>query len=244
MIEEYVPHDQRHDGFNECFLDQRFGKWNNFIEPLAENSIPFPIRQPRHLLHTSVIVSQVVTQELVHLKFSRRLYLLLLHTYHNIHRRRCMNNHQFRRTADRLLRYNNFCEAVERLYQKNQNSTDLSQLTPILNRLFVLSLARVINSSWQQFAVAISSLTFSFSRNFHSYFFFFVFNVKGLTVTNSTLIACGRSLTFGTIWHCTQFSWLRFTGAIRHILSVCSSHLFSNLHFNGISSVNVNFKST
>ena len=44
MIEEYVPHDQRHDDFCERFLEQRIGKLNSFTEPLAANPIPFPSR--------------------------------------------------------------------------------------------------------------------------------------------------------------------------------------------------------
>ena len=44
MIEENVPHDQRHDDVYERFLEQRIGKLNSFTEPLAENPVPFPIR--------------------------------------------------------------------------------------------------------------------------------------------------------------------------------------------------------
>ena len=44
MIEEYVPHDQRHDDFYERFLEQRIGKLNSFTEPLAADPIPLPIR--------------------------------------------------------------------------------------------------------------------------------------------------------------------------------------------------------
>ena len=44
MIEEYVPHDQRHDDFYERFLEQRIGKLNSFTVPPAEDTIPFPIR--------------------------------------------------------------------------------------------------------------------------------------------------------------------------------------------------------
>ena len=44
MIEECVPHDQRHDDFFERFLEQRIGKLNSFTEPLAAGLIPFPIR--------------------------------------------------------------------------------------------------------------------------------------------------------------------------------------------------------
>ena len=44
MIEEYIPHDQRHDDFYERFLQQRIGKLNNFTASPAEDTIPFPIR--------------------------------------------------------------------------------------------------------------------------------------------------------------------------------------------------------
>ena len=44
MIEEYVPHGQRHNNFYERFLEQRIGKLNSFTEPLAETSFPFLIR--------------------------------------------------------------------------------------------------------------------------------------------------------------------------------------------------------
>ena len=38
MIEEYVPHDQRHDDFYERSLEQRTGKMNSFTEPLAADA--------------------------------------------------------------------------------------------------------------------------------------------------------------------------------------------------------------
>ena len=44
MIEENVPHDQRHDDFYERFLEQRIGKLNSFTVPPAEAPAPFPIR--------------------------------------------------------------------------------------------------------------------------------------------------------------------------------------------------------
>ena len=44
MIEENVPHDQRHDDFYERFLEQRIGKVNSFTKPLTADPIPFPIR--------------------------------------------------------------------------------------------------------------------------------------------------------------------------------------------------------
>ena len=44
MIDEYVPHDQRHDDFFERFLEQRNGKLNRFTEPLPADPVPFPIR--------------------------------------------------------------------------------------------------------------------------------------------------------------------------------------------------------
>ena len=45
MIEEHVPDYQRNDDdFYERFLEQRIGKLNIFTEPLAEDTIPFPIR--------------------------------------------------------------------------------------------------------------------------------------------------------------------------------------------------------
>ena len=44
MIEEYIPHDQRHDDFYERFLEQRIGKLNSFPVPLAEDTVPFPFR--------------------------------------------------------------------------------------------------------------------------------------------------------------------------------------------------------
>ena len=44
MIDEYVPHDQRHDDFYERFLEKRIGKLNIFTEPTAADPIPFLIR--------------------------------------------------------------------------------------------------------------------------------------------------------------------------------------------------------
>ena len=53
MIEEYIPHDQRHNDFYELFLEQRIGKLNSFTAPPAEDTIPFPIRP----LPTSPVVT-------------------------------------------------------------------------------------------------------------------------------------------------------------------------------------------
>ena len=44
IIEENIPHDQRHDDFYDRFLEQRIGKLNSFTVPPAEDTIPFPIR--------------------------------------------------------------------------------------------------------------------------------------------------------------------------------------------------------
>ena len=44
MIEEYVPHDQRHDDFYERLLEERIGKMNSFTELLEEDPIPFPTK--------------------------------------------------------------------------------------------------------------------------------------------------------------------------------------------------------
>ena len=44
MIDEYVPHDRRHDVFYERLSEQTIGKLNNFTEPLAADPILFPIR--------------------------------------------------------------------------------------------------------------------------------------------------------------------------------------------------------
>ena len=44
MIEEFIPHDQRHEDFYEQFLEQRTGNLNRFTESLAEDSNPFPTR--------------------------------------------------------------------------------------------------------------------------------------------------------------------------------------------------------
>ena len=91
MIEEYVPHDKRHDDFYDWFMEQKIGKLNSFTEPLATDPIPFPIRlylRLRQSLNTNVIASLAVTQELAHLKFFRQPYPLHLNNYHNIQKRR------------------------------------------------------------------------------------------------------------------------------------------------------------
>ena len=137
----------------------------NHLQKIPFHSQQDHFLQFRQSLHTSVIVSPAVTLEMVHFKFSRRFYLLQLNTQHNIHRRRWMNNHQFRLQPDRLLRFNIFCGNFESLNQKNQSTTDISQTTTVFNRFFVLSFARVENSDRQQFAVTIFSLTFSLYRN-------------------------------------------------------------------------------
>ena len=40
VIEEFVPHDQRHYDFYERFLEPRIGNLNSFTEPLTEDSFP------------------------------------------------------------------------------------------------------------------------------------------------------------------------------------------------------------
>ena len=52
-IEEYVPQDQRHIDLYERFLEQKIGKLNSFTEPLAEDTVPFPIR----LLRTAPVIT-------------------------------------------------------------------------------------------------------------------------------------------------------------------------------------------
>ena len=165
--------------------------------------------------------------------FSRQPYPLHLNTNHKIHRRRRMNNRQFRLQPDRSLRYNNFCGTLEKSKQKNQSTTNLSQTTPILNLLFVPSLARVINSNRRQFVVA-QFLPKFLVRTILKVFSVSTFSTKCLNVTCFTLTASGRLLFLGQTWHSTQYTFLRFIGVTQRTSSACLSQLAYNLHFNGI----------
>ena len=190
-----------------------------------------------------MIVSPAVIQKLIHLKFSRQPYSLNSSTYHTIHWRRRVKSRQLRLQPDGLLRYNKFCGTVDSLKQKNASTMDLSQTTSVLNRFFVPSLVRVLVNNRQQFVV-FASILFRPKLTYLSDFSLFIFFAKWGNVTNSTLTASGWTFTFGPIWHMTQRFWLKSTGVIRRTSSVCISHLFYNLHYNGISSANVIFKST
>ena len=99
MIEEYVPHDQRHDYFFERFLEQRIGKLNSFTEPPAEDTVPFRIRPlpkaPVVALHKrdSITSSDSGVGSLP--AFLPTLPITPNH-YHNIHRKRILNSRQLR----------------------------------------------------------------------------------------------------------------------------------------------------
>ena len=125
-IEEYVPHDQRHDDFYERFLEQRIGKLNSFTELLAEDTVPRPIRPlPTAAAITSHKRDSVTSQDSGFGSpqvFSRQPYPLHLNTYHNVHKRRRMNNCRLRLQPDHLHRYNNFCGTVEDPRQKKQST--------------------------------------------------------------------------------------------------------------------------
>ena len=113
-------------------------------------------------------------------------------------------NRQLRLQPDLSLRYNIFCGTLENLKQKIQSTTDLSQTTPILNQLFVPSLARVLSSNRRQFVVAQYSPKFLF-RTLLKIFSFSKFSTKCLNVTGFTLTASGRLLFLGQTWHLTQY---------------------------------------
>ena len=110
MIEEYVPHDQRHYDFYKRFSGQRIGKLNSFTEPLAADPIPLSIRP----LPTAPIVAShkrdsAVIRELAPLMFFRQPYPLSLDNYH-VHRRRRLNSRQLRLQPGHLHQFNNFAE--------------------------------------------------------------------------------------------------------------------------------------
>ena len=71
-----------------------------------------------------------------------------------------MNSLQLRLQQDQSLQSNNFCGTAENLKRENQNISDLSHMILILNRLYVPSSVRAINSDQQQFVAAHRSLTF------------------------------------------------------------------------------------
>ena len=174
MVEEYVPHEQRHDDFFERFLEQRTGKLNSFTEPLAADPIPFLIIPlPAAPVATSHKRESITSSDsgVGSPHVFRQPYPLLLNNYHNIHRRRRLNSRQLRLQPDHVLRFNNFCWKVQSSNRDNQNILDLSHMILILNRFFVPSVAMVINTNKQQFVVSQYSPTVSFFTNSLSTFF-------------------------------------------------------------------------
>ena len=152
-----------------------------------------------------MIVSPVVIQELTHLIFLANPTHYSLNNYHNIHRRRPLNSRQLPLKADHLLRFISFCGTVECPKRENQGRSDLSHMILILNRFFVPSLVRIIDSNKRQFVVAQCSLTFSFFRTSLSTFSLFIFSTIYLNITSSTLSVSGRLLAFGPTKYSTQY---------------------------------------
>ena len=111
MIEEYVPHEQRHDDFYERFLEQRIGKLNSFTVPPVEDTIPFPIRPlptaPVVALHKRDRINSSDSGVGSPLVF-RQPYPLLLNNYHNIGKRQRLSSRHFRLLPDHSIRFNNF----------------------------------------------------------------------------------------------------------------------------------------
>ena len=169
MIEDYVPrHDQRHDDFYERFLEHRVGKLNSFTVPPAEDTIPFPIRPlptaPVVALHKrDSITSSDLGVGSPHV-FSPTLPI----TPEQLpqHPQETETEQPSTSAPTRpLTPFNDFCGTVEGPKRENKNTSDLSHTIPILNRFYVSSLVRAINSGKQQFVVAQYSLTFLLSRN-------------------------------------------------------------------------------
>ena len=119
----------------------------------------------RYLLYTNEIAWLAVIRELARLLFFRQPYPLLLNNYHNIDKRQSLNSRQLRLLPDHSLRFNNFWGTAESPKRENQSISDHSQMIPIRNRFYVLSLARAINSDKQQFVVAQHKSILSFFRN-------------------------------------------------------------------------------
>ena len=209
MIEEYVPHDQRHDDFYERFLEQRIWILNSFTEPLAADPIAFPIRP----LPTAPLVASHKRDSLTSSNsgvgsrhvFSASLPITPEQLPQHPQGRR-LNSRQLRFQPDHLPRSNNLCGTAESPKRENQIISDLSQMILTINLFFVPSLARVINSNKQQFAVAQDSPTVSFFRNSLSTFSLFILCTICLHATNSTLTANGRLPTVGLTWHLIQYS--------------------------------------
>ena len=168
MFEEYVPHDQRRDAFYERFLEQRIGKLNSFTAPPAEDTITFPIRPlptaPVVALHKGdSITSSDSEVGSPHVFLPTRPITPEQLTQHP----RELDIKQPSTSAPTrplTLRFNNFCGTVASPKREKQNFSDLSHKIRILNRFYVPSLARAMNSDKQQFVVAQYLLTFSLSR--------------------------------------------------------------------------------
>ena len=170
------------------------------------------------------MASLAVIRELAHLKFFRQPFPLLLNNYHNIHSRRRLNSRQLRLQPDYLLRFTNFCGTVASPKRETQNVLDLSHMILILNRSFVPSLARVINSN-KHFVIAECSSTVSFFRKSLSTFSLFI--VQYSTVCHKFYPNCQWTVT-----HCwpnlaldiellTKVYWSYST----HIVRVCFTPL-------------------
>ena len=169
MIEEYVPHDQRHDDFYERFLEQRIGKLNGFTEPLTADPIPFPIRPlltaPVAASHKRDSITSSDSGVGSPVVFSPTLPI----TAEQLPQHPQETETEQRSTSapirpltpiQQFLRNSRRSKARE-----PKKISDLSHMIPILNRFYVASLASSINSDKQQFVAAQYSLTFSLSRN-------------------------------------------------------------------------------
>ena len=137
--------------------NKELGNWTALLS--HSQKTPFHSQSDHNLelqqsIHTNVTVSPAVTQVLAHLKFFRQPYPLRLKNNHNIQMRRRLNSRQLRLQPEYLLCTNNYFGTVESPKRENQGTSDLSHTTPNLNRFFVPSLDRVINSKKQQFVVA------------------------------------------------------------------------------------------
>ena len=201
MIEEHVPHNQRHHDFYERFLEERIGKLNSFTVPPAEDTIPFPIRPlptaPVVALHKRDCITSSDSGVGSPPVFSPTVPVTSEPLPQNPQETET-EQRQLRLPLDHSLRFNSFCGTVECPKRENQNISDLSHMIPILNRFYVPSLARAINSDKQQFVVAQYSLTFSLSRNsLFSFLLPSILRTRCLNVINSTLTVSGQLLTVG-----------------------------------------------
>ena len=205
LIEEYVPHDQRHDDFYERFSEQRIGKLNSCTEPLAADPIPFPIRP----LPTAAVVASQKRDSITSSDSGVGSPHVFSPTLPNTPEQ--LSQHPNETEIEQpstsaptrpFTPIQQFLRNSRKSKAREPNISDLSHMILILNRFFIPSLARVINSKKTTIRCCPFFAYILVFQKFTSSFF--ILSTICLSVTISTLTASGRLPTVGLPWLLTQ----------------------------------------